>query len=92
MRRMSYSYEAQIRQMVAGFKNLEEIGGRSGVTMEAATLMTVDASRRCVCVMVDYTVERPEARRSLVSALLLNGQGLLLRMHETLPWLFTNPT
>lgn len=70
---------------------MEKIGGRSGVTMAAATLMTVDASRRCVCVMADYTVERPEARMSVASAFLLNVKGLLLRMLETLSWLFITP-
>jgi hypothetical protein len=41
--------------------------------------------------MADYTVERPEARMSVASAFLLNVKGLLLRMLETLSWLFITP-
>ena len=40
--------------------------------------------------MADYTVERPEARMSVASAFLLNVKGLL-RMLETLSWLFITP-
>jgi len=57
----------------------------------AGLLMTVDASM-IWCVMVDYTVERPEARPDYTRPCIprLTGPKLLLHMHETLPQLPIN--